>query len=661
MARRVGVQRREGVALVSLGGPAPTLDAGFDPDLRVALMEALGQIFALPDLKAVVLCDGDDGWPAAPDPAMDYDAGAPRLAEICTRLAGAPVPVIAVLRGRISGGAFALAQAAGLRLALPSTCFVFPEPALGLIPAAGATVRLTRRAGGAAVLDAFLAPRPIGAETAMRLGLCDALASESAIETTALGEALRLAEGGRAFPPREAAFEAAGEALDALTAARARHARDGHGALVARLSEVVEAALLLPLAAALDVETSAHDELAAGETSAALRHLARARRATAQLAGPLAGDEAEPVRRVALWNPPERQVLALLGRGFVLQIGASDARRLKGLLTTVAEAQQAALDAGRIDAARREADWARLEPVAAAGDFEPVDLVIAAPETDQELALLRAARREGEVLALAGVPPGREELGLDRAAGFAAIWPGGPDRRGLARLAAVLRAEGSLVVAGTALALRLEAAWIAAAERAVLAGASPAEVDAALLRWGFAEAPFARLDTLGVAEVQARLAAAGRQGRALIASLAGTGRGGRAAGAGVYDYPDGGAPQPRPGEASWLGALRLAEGITAQKLRPAQIIARVLAELAGEGAAALETGRALRAGDIDLAAGAAIGFPAVHGGPMLQAERLGALALRKQLRALIAEGAPLPSPLLDRLIRDGGGFLDEPG
>ncbi|MFD2173657.1 enoyl-CoA hydratase-related protein [Rhodobacter lacus] len=662
MARKVGVQRQEGVAIVHLGGLAPQERAappsGFEAELRAALDTTLTKVFALPDLKAVVL----RGWPVAADPALDYapaSAGVPSLADLSARIAAAPVPVVAVLTGQISGGALALSQAAGLRLALPSTQFLFPEPALGLIPAAGGTVRLARRAGGAAVLEALLSPRPLTAEAAMRLGLCDALVSEGAIESTALAEALRVAEQATPFRPQEAAFEASGPALDALTAARGRLASGQPADWLARLVEVLEAALLLPLPAALDVEAVAYDDLCASPASAALRHLARARRLAQGLAGP--GAEVTPVRRVsrlALWNPSERQLLALVGRGLEVQFGASSAPRLEALLTAVAQAQEAALASGRIDAARREADWARLEPVAAPEDFEPADLLIAVPSEASELVALRGARNPAVPLVLAGAMPGPTEIGLDRAPGLAILWPGGPEQIGeLPRLAAVLRADGTLVVAGTALALRLEAAWIAAAERAVLAGASPAEVDGALKAWGFAEGPFARVDALGIATVQARLAVAGRQGRALMAALADTGRTGRAAGAGVFDYAAGGVAQPRAGEANWLAALRLAEGITAVRLSAAEIVARVLAELAGEGAAALQTGRAYRAEDIDLVAVAALGIAPVRGGPMFEADRIGALALRKRLRALIAEGAPLPSPLLDLLIRDGRGFI----
>ena len=616
MAGRVGVQRRDGVALVTLpGAEEGPKGAGFDLPLRLALEAALTEAFATPDLQAIVLRAGAGGWPRAEDPLTDYGPEAPTLAALCTRLAQARVPVVAVLAGTISGGALALSQAAGLRLALATTRFHSPEAGLNLLPAAGGTVRLVRRAGGAAALEVLLSGRLIAPEAAMALGLCDAVASEGTIETAALTEALRVAALGAEAPfsPREGALADVGAALDALAAARAGLSSDLPAA--ARIAEVAEAALLLPLSAALDVEAVALDDLARSETAAALRHQARAQRAAQSLAAAPAEGIA-PVSRVGLWNPARGQVLALLGRGLAVQVGTSDPARLPALLTEVARAQEAAEAAGLLDGARRAADWARLEPVAGPDAFAPVDLLLASPQTLAERDRLRQALPTGAVLALSGTAPGPQELGIDRSRGLVAIWAGAPALvPHLPRLAAVLRATGARVIHATALALRLEAIFLAAAERCVLAGATPAAVDAALIRRGFAEGPFARLERLGRATVATRLAAAGL------------------------------APGP---------ILRGDPPETASAVLTApEILARIMAELAGLGVAALGAGTAFRAGDVDLMAVAEIGFPERLGGPLFQADRIGLLALRKRLRALAAEGAPPAPALLDALIRDG--------
>lgn len=664
MARRVKLQHREGVALITLGGVAEApRGAGFDPELRAGLGHALDAALGAPGLKAVVLRAGAGGWPLADDPVTDYatDPGVPSLAALAERLAHAPVPVVAVLTGTIAGGAMALAQAAGLRMALASTRFVAPEFSLGALPAAGALVRLARRAGAARALEFLASGRVLGADAAMRLGLCDAVASEGTIESAALAEALRVANLGDAapFPPRAGSVAEPGAYLDALAEARQSYVTGPLAGVAARVAEVAEAALLLPFAEALAFESVAFEELAGAELCAALRYQAGARRSAAmRLAGLPAEAQAEPVRSVALWNQPDRLALALLGRGLSVQIGASDPAQLEAAVTAIAEAQEAAVRAGRVEPARREADWARLEPVIAPDAFAPADLLLAAPLPDEVEALHRA-RSDGMVLALEGAPPVRADLAFERLSGACEVWAAAPEQAGqLLRLAAVLRAEGALVVHGEHVAARLQVSALLAAERAVLAGATPGAVDRALLEWGFAEGPFARCDRVGLAATQRQLADLGAAPGAYLAWLRLEGRLGRTVGEGVFSYAANGLPGPMDEEALVLEALRREAGIEPQRLSAAEIVARVLAELAGAGAAALQAGQAHRASDIDVLAVPALGFPRQHGGPMFWADRRGALALRKRLRALAEEGAPPPVALWDVLIRNGRSFAE---
>ncbi|WP_444430529.1 enoyl-CoA hydratase/isomerase family protein [Rhodobacter capsulatus] len=116
----------------------------------------------------------------------------------------ATVPVVAVLSGTISGGALALSQAAGLRLALATTRFHCPEAGLNLCPPRGGHGASAAPRGRAA-LEVLLSGRVLDPAQAMTLGLCDAVASEGTIETAALTEALRVAALGpeAPFSPRE--------------------------------------------------------------------------------------------------------------------------------------------------------------------------------------------------------------------------------------------------------------------------------------------------------------------------------------------------------------------------------------------------------------------------------------------------------------------------
>jgi 3-hydroxyacyl-CoA dehydrogenase len=87
---------------------------------------------------------------------------------------------------------------------------------------------------------------------------------------------------------------------------------------------------------------------------------------------------------------------------------------------------------------------------------------------------------------------------------------------------------------------------------------------------------------------------------------------------------------------------------------PEEILDRWLGALANEGFRLMNQGIARRPSDIDLVLVQGYGFPRWRGGPMHLADRRGLMALRRDLRRWAVDD-PLwsPSPLLDRLIRDG--------
>ncbi|MBW6506849.1 MAG: hypothetical protein K0B00_08885, partial [Rhodobacteraceae bacterium] len=177
--------------------------------------------------------------------------------------------------------------------------------------------------------------------------------------------------------------------------------------------------------------------------------------------------------------------------------------------------------------------------------------------------------------------------------------------------------------------------------------------DAAL---GVSDPPFRRADRLGLPRFAAEMRALGRAPGPLTLRLLAD----RQAGMPSAFYRGEGVPPDRAVAevTAMLAGLRADAGIAALPLTAAQISARVMAELADEGAAMLQTGVALAAGDIDLAALAVLGLPRASGGPMHSADSVGLLATRTLLRSLGVLGAPEPQALWDVLIRNGRRFAD---
>ncbi|MDP1668334.1 enoyl-CoA hydratase/isomerase family protein [Phaeovulum sp.] len=382
MHRRVTVELRGGVAVVSLalaaGVNARLPDPGFDARLRGELARALDEIAGSGAASAVLLRAGAGGWPVAADPVAERrdEVDAPEMAWLAATLAGLGKPVVMALGGRIGGTALRLALAAGWRLAAPETLFALQEPALATLPEAGLLLGVARLAGAGAALRLGEASRPISAAEAAALGLIDGVVETGDTEAAALSVAqgLAVASADTPLPPRRADGAGLADAaafLAAVAAARgALHEVPGALRMArTRLIDSVEAALLLPQAAALQFAEVARDDLETTPAFQALAHVAAAERGAAARAQVATGDVA---LRVGVWDAsvavvPLVEALSAAGTGVVL--GAADEAALATVLASVARNQQAAEAAGRLSAGARAAAWARIEPAASTADL----------------------------------------------------------------------------------------------------------------------------------------------------------------------------------------------------------------------------------------------------------------------------------------------------
>ena len=164
------------------------------------------------------------------------------------------------------------------------------------------------------------------------------------------------------------------------------------------------------------------------------------------------------------------------------------------------------------------------------------------------------------------------------------------------------------------------------ADRLLLEGALPEEVDRALRDFGFAMGPFEVADLAGLdigAAVRKRQAAeAEARGEpppapAPADRLVERNRLGQKTGAGFYRYEPGDrTPRPDPEVAGIVRAASAAAGIERRRVPPAEIRERCLAALVAEGKAVLRDAVAERPGDLDVVWTLGYGFPAERGGPM---------------------------------------------
>lgn len=167
VAVRAAADAGTGIARVTLGGDGRP----WDEAALITLAGALTDLADGPARVVVLMAEGDIltlPW----DAAQVADAGAPaRLSAAMQALAEAPLPVIVLLDGDVTGPGLELALACDVRLAAETARFGFPSVQQGLPPLAGGIARLSRHAGRAAALRLLLTGELITSGEALARGL----------------------------------------------------------------------------------------------------------------------------------------------------------------------------------------------------------------------------------------------------------------------------------------------------------------------------------------------------------------------------------------------------------------------------------------------------------------------------------------------------------
>jgi len=114
----------------------------------------------------------------ATDPVWERLSGA---------IAGLECLTIAALNGTMAGGAFGMALACDLRLAVPTAKFFYPVMKLGFLPQPSDPVRLAALIGPARAKLILMGGARLNAEQALAFGLIDAIAVDGQLETHVAG------------------------------------------------------------------------------------------------------------------------------------------------------------------------------------------------------------------------------------------------------------------------------------------------------------------------------------------------------------------------------------------------------------------------------------------------------------------------------------------
>ena len=666
--------------------------------VRQGIVDAL-QTAAGDDTQIVVLrCEGRTFIAGADITEFGKPPQAPALAAVLEALESHPKPIIAAIHGTALGGGLEVALCCDYRVATTSAKVGLPEVNLGLLPGAGGTQRLPRLAGLAQAIDMITTGRPITAHDALTARVVDEVCAGDLGEgATKFAEAL-IDQGAGKRLTRDIPLTMSDEDTALLSQARDTIAKRLKGQTAPqRILDCLEAAGTLPFDEGLAAERRAFEACMADPQSAALRHLFFAERAAGKIDGMAAGTEAQPVKHVGIIGAGTMGggiAMCFAQSGFRVTLVDQDEDGLDRGLGIIKKNYEISIKRGRLSAEQVEGFLRNLEPTTDWQQLQDVDLVIEAVFENLELKQ-NVFQKLDEICAADTILASNTSY---QSIDALAAATNRPDRvvgmhffspANVMRLLEVVRgAASSDTTLATAMAVGKKISKVCAlsgmcygfignrmlrhygreAALCVMEGASPAQVDQAMERWGMAMGPMAVGDLAGLdigyrAREQLSDEEKGPRVNYLLADrLVEAGRLGQKSGAGYYRYnPDTRAREEDPAVAEIITATRAELGITPRSVSEEEIVDRLTLALANEGARILEEGIAQRASDIDVVYCFGYGFPRFRGGPMHVAETRGLQSVVDTINrfhdTLAAENWVV-APLLARLATQGGSLAD---
>jgi 3-hydroxyacyl-CoA dehydrogenase len=653
--------------------------------VRLELANAIRMGASDPAVCALVLAGNENYFVSGAD-LKEFETGLaqPTPAELADQIELVAKPVVAALGGPVLGIGMELALACHYRVADSAAQFGMPEITLGVVPGAGGTQRLPRLVGVPKALEMLLGGKPVGSSAALQMGLIDEVASADLL-SEAVSAAARLTglplRRLRSLQPTDTASNLFDEAL---ANARARMP----GRTTPELIIAAVRASTLPFSDGLEVERDLVHRSFAQPESRALRHLFFAERETHRVRELATDSPVREVSKIAVVGSGTMGggiAMCFADAGLPVYVLDVDSGALEKGLARIAANYDISVKKGSLAA---EAAARRKGLIQASTSYESVrdaDLFIEA--VPENLSLKQSVFRKLDTVAKPGAILATNTSTLDINQ-IAAVTQRPVDVVGLhffspaniMRLLEIVRTDTTaddVLTTAFALARKIRKIGVLArvcygfignrmmdpyareAERAVLEGATPAQVDAALEEFGMAMGILAVFDMAGV-DVAALTRRASNDPTYFRCSsiLYQQGWLGQKTGRGFYRY-DGRQRLPHP-EAEDLfrqEAGRL--GIEQRVPNAQEIQQRCFFGMVNEAALILQEGVAQRASDIDVVYTAGYGFPRFRGGPMFWADSVGLPNIVNGIRSLAQRFGSqdwTPAPLLLELAQSGRKF-----
>lgn len=684
MTELVTMDKASDVAFLMLNAPPSNI---LTPELRAAFIAKFTASVSDDAVKKIMIAGQGRSFSTGLDLRELDNPKAPTMRELTTAMEECAKPVCVALHGTIAGAAASLALAAHYRICSPSLNIGFPDLSTALIPTGGATQRLPRLVGADASLDMFLNGRFVNADQALELGLVDeiheVLDAQAAIEfahsrtdVVPVGPQRKKLQNGQDFMVFVNVWR---------DQVRKKHA--GVQAPEA-IIECVEAALLLPFEAGLDLEDEHFENCRSSRESFGLRHAFIAEHATRSAKVAPKREERAKIGLAGVGPHTLHLAENCLRAGLPVVFYESDPIGIATILEKLAdaEAEEKPVFSGKY----RDKVLRDLNVTGNVEDLKEANLVVEtqSDESPDKLDFLkRLASRISDDALLLSQTNYLEPRVLCEASGLAertlacnlrplisgnsilefAMGPKAPQELAsqLAPLEAALNRK-RLEVGATAgfVSNRLLARLHVVCDQMLALGATPAGVDSACRNIGFSRGPFEFFDQIGLRalfHLRRQLAFSGISptGDAILKSLCREGFGGKTAGQGYHAYLDPkGLPKANRTGLELMREIRMEHRLATQKIEAQDITDRILAAFVVESAELLGKHDVLTDKKIDLISIKTLGYPRVRGGPLFEADMMTPFTVAQKIKTWMAEGDPTWSvpAYLDRIAKERSRF-----
>ena len=685
---RLDVTENIGVVTVD-NPPVNALSVGVRAGIKGGV-EAAAQEEAV---QAVVLvCAGRTFIAGADITEFGKPPQGPGLNEVIETIESCPKAVVAAIHGTALGGGLETALGCHYRVANEAARLGLPEVKLGILPGAGGTQRLPRVVGVQKALEMITSGIPISAAEACNFGLVDEV-----VEGDLTAAAIAFARGVVAddkplvkIRERDDALQEARDHPELFDAFRKSIARRSRGfEAPENCIKAVEAAVHLPFQDGLKRERELFIELMQGEQAKAQQYFFFAERQAAKIP-----DVPRETAQIEIHSA------GVMGAG-TMGGGISMNFLKAGIPVTIVEVSDEALERGigiieknyaatvskgRMSQAEMDGCMSLLTGSTAMQDLQDADIVIEAVFEEMELkkevfTKLDAICKPGAVLATNTSTLNVNEIAAVTARPESVIGLHFFSPANVMKLLEGVRGEKtSHTVIATCMALAKRIGKVPTlvgvcdgfvgnrmlgkrgvqAQRLLLEGALPQQVDKVLFDFGFPMGPFAMGDLAGL-DIGWRIRKARGAKDPIGDPLCEAGRFGQKTGAGYYLYEGGSRfPIPDPEVEAIICAASQAAGSERREIADDEILRRCIHPMINEAAKILEEGLAIRPSDIDVVWVYGYGWPVYRGGPVRYADHLGLENVHRELLEFQQQHGDFfkPAALIDQLVSEGRGFKD---